>query len=58
MILVLIAAAVVSGITAVHQGESFADTIICVFMLVVVINAVLGVYQELRLKRLLRRCSR
>lgn len=44
MILVLIAAAVVSGITAVHQGESFADTII--IMLVVVINAVLGVYQE------------
>lgn len=44
MILVLIAAAVVSGITAIHQGESFADTII--IMLVVVINAVLGVYQE------------
>lgn len=44
MILVMIAAAVISGITAIHQGESFADTII--IMLVVVINAVLGVYQE------------
>ena len=44
MILVLIAAAVISGILAVREGEGFADTIIIMF--VVVINAVLGVYQE------------
>ena len=44
MILVLIAAAVISGVLAVREGEGFADTII--IMLVVVINAVLGVYQE------------
>lgn len=44
MIIILVAAAVVSGITAVYSGESFADVII--IMAVVVINAVLGVFQE------------
>ena len=44
MIIILIVAAVVSGITAVYSGESFADVII--IMIVVVINAVLGVLQE------------
>lgn len=44
MILILVAAAVISGITAVYAGESFADVII--IMLVVIINAVLGVVQE------------
>ncbi|MEG1144404.1 MAG: calcium-translocating P-type ATPase, PMCA-type [Clostridium sp.] len=44
MIIVLLAAALVSGITAVYAHESFADVII--IMIVVVINAVLGVYQE------------
>lgn len=44
MIIILIAAAVVSGITAAYEGESFADVII--IMAVVIINAVLGVFQE------------
>ncbi|MCD2493244.1 cation-translocating P-type ATPase [Lacrimispora sp. NSJ-141] len=44
MIIILIAAAVVSGITAVYSGESFTDVII--IMAVVIINAVLGVVQE------------
>lgn len=44
MIIILIAAAVISGVTAVYGGESFADVII--IMIVVVINAVLGVVQE------------
>lgn len=44
MIIVLLAAAAVSGITAVYSGESFADVII--ILVVVVINAVLGVFQE------------
>ena len=44
MIIILIAAAIVSGITAFYSGESFADVII--IMAVVVINAVLGVVQE------------
>ncbi len=44
MIIILIVAAAVSGITAVYSGESFADVII--IMIVVVINAVLGVVQE------------
>lgn len=44
MIIILIVAAVISGITAVYEGESFADVII--IMAVVIINAVLGVVQE------------
>lgn len=44
MILILIAAAVISGITAVYAGDSFADVII--ILVVVLINAVLGVAQE------------
>lgn len=44
MIIILICAAVVSGVTAWYSGESFADVFI--IMIVVIINAVLGVYQE------------
>lgn len=44
MIIILIVAAVISGITAFYEGESFADVII--IMVVVIINAVLGVVQE------------
>ena len=44
MILILIAAAIVSGITAVYSGESLADVVI--ILAVVIINAVLGVLQE------------
>lgn len=44
MILILLAAAALSGITAAFEGESFADVFIILF--VVIINAVLGVYQE------------
>lgn len=44
MILILLAAALVSGVLAVVENESFADVII--ILAVVLINAVLGVYQE------------
>ncbi len=44
MTLVLIGAAAVSAATAVYAGESLADTII--ILAVVLINACLGVYQE------------
>ena len=44
MILILIAAAAISGITAWYEGEAFTDVII--ILAVVVINAVLGVAQE------------
>ena len=44
MTLVLIAAAIVSAVTAIYSGESLADTII--ILAVVLINACLGVYQE------------
>ncbi len=44
MILILLAAALVSGITAAIEHESFADVII--ILAVVIINAVLGVLQE------------
>ena len=44
MTLILLAAALISGITSAYSGEGFADVIIILF--VVVVNAVLGVYQE------------
>ena len=44
MILILLAAAAISAVLAVAQNESFADVIIILF--VVIVNAVLGVYQE------------
>lgn len=44
MNVVLIIAAVISGITSLYVGESMIDTVI--ILLVVTINAALGVYQE------------
>lgn len=44
MIIILIVAAIVSGITAAYANESFADVFI--IFAVVVINGILGVYQE------------
>ena len=44
MTIILIVAAVISGVTAAYSGEGFADVII--ILAVVIINAVLGVYQE------------
>lgn len=44
MTIVLIAAAVISGVTSLYEGESMIDTVI--ILLVVIINAILGVYQE------------
>lgn len=44
MIIILLVAAAISGVLAVVEGESFADVII--ILAVVLINAVLGVYQE------------
>ncbi|MDD6603090.1 MAG: cation-translocating P-type ATPase [Eubacteriales bacterium] len=44
MIIILLVAAGVSALTAIKSGEGFADVII--ILIVVIINAVLGVYQE------------
>ncbi len=44
MIIVLLVAALLSGITAIYEGESLADVFIILF--VVILNAVLGVVQE------------
>ena len=44
MILILLAAAAVSGVLAFVENDSFADVII--ILAVVIINAILGVYQE------------
>ncbi|ROR22102.1 Ca2+-transporting ATPase [Mobilisporobacter senegalensis] len=44
MIIILLAAAAVSGITAAYENESLADVFI--ILIVVLINAFLGVYQE------------
>ena len=44
MIIILLAAAAISGVLAVVEQDSFADVII--ILAVVIVNAVLGVYQE------------
>lgn len=44
MILILLAAALVSGVTSVYAGESFADVLI--ILIVVIVNSALGVFQE------------
>ena len=44
MIIILLIAAAISGVLAVVEGESFADVVI--ILAVVLINAILGVYQE------------
>ena len=44
MIIILLAAAAISGVLAVIENDSFTDVII--ILAVVIINAVLGVYQE------------
>ena len=44
MIIVLLAAAAVSGVTAFYADESLAD--VCIILFVVLLNAVLGVVQE------------
>ncbi len=44
MIIILLVAAAISGITAAYSGDSFTDVII--ILIVVIINAVLGVAQE------------
>lgn len=44
MIIILIVAAIVSGVTAAYANESFADVFI--IFAVVLINGILGVYQE------------
>ncbi len=49
MILVLMAAAVISGITGYLEGEGFTDAII--IMIIVVINAVIGVAQEAKAEK-------
>ena len=51
MIIILLVAAAISGVLAVVQGESFADVII--ILAVVIINAVLGVYQESKAEKAL-----
>ena len=44
MIIILVVAAAISGLTSFYSNESFADVII--ILAVVIINAILGVYQE------------
>ena len=57
MTIVLLAAAAVSGVTAAYAHESFADVFI--ILIVVVINAVLGVYiRRARRKRRLPLCRK
>lgn len=55
MILILLAAALVSGVLSVTQDEGFADTII--ILTVVIVNAILGVYQENKAERAIEALS-
>ena len=56
MILVLIAAAIVSGVVGVMNGEGFTDAII--IMVIVVLNAIIGVCQEAKAEKSLEALER
>ena len=49
MLIILMAAALISGVTSVLSGESIAEALI--ILVVVLLNAVLGVYQESKAER-------
>lgn len=49
MIIVLIIAAIVSGIVGYNQGEGFTDSII--ILIIVILNAIIGVVQEVRAQK-------
>jgi len=49
MIIVLIIAAIISGVVGVMQGEGITDTII--IMIVVIVNAIIGVAQEAKAEK-------
>ena len=49
MTIILLVAAAISGVVAALEGEGFADVII--ILAVVIINAILGVYQESKAER-------
>ena len=56
MIIVLIIAAIVSGIIGVAQGEGITDTII--ILIVVIVNAIIGVAQEAKSREIIRGTSK
>ena len=56
MILILLAAAAVSAVLAIVEGDSFADVIVILF--VVIVNAVLGVYQESKAEKAIEALQR
>ena len=49
MIIILIIAAIVSGIVGIYEGEGITDTVI--ILIVVVLNAIIGVSQELKAEK-------
>lgn len=49
MIIVLIIAAIISGIVGYRQGEGFTDSII--ILVIVILNAIIGVVQEVRAQK-------
>jgi len=55
MIIILLGAAAISGVTAAYSGESYADVII--ILAVVLINAILGVAQESKAEKAIEALS-
>ncbi|MBQ7283309.1 MAG: HAD-IC family P-type ATPase, partial [Oscillospiraceae bacterium] len=55
MIIILLAAAAVSAVTAAYSGESFTDVFI--ILAVVILNAVMGVYQESKAEKAIEALS-
>lgn len=56
MIIILLAAAAVSAVTAAYSGESFTDVFI--ILAVVILNAVMGVYQESKAEKAIEALSK
>lgn len=56
MIIILIIAAIISGVVGYYEGEGITDSII--ILIVVIVNAIIGVAQENKAEKLLEALQR